>query len=231
MGASKNEIINNVSEICEIVDKLDVNINKIDRKISDITRLFYKLSYNSSLQSGDTNSYLKFQIDQLKNEKKYFSNIKKDIKEKFVSDIYIIAESILMLLSSIETIKIDQEEEKNNILKKINSLKNYKSKMETSSILELINSTIHNLELIKEFVIIFEKYIKETTEKNMRENYHFNNFKTNLENKKDHIMLEYNKYYHKLNELIDYFVKYTCELDEQLKHQKILDFFVNKNYD
>ena len=224
---SKNESISNVSQICDSIDQLDNNVDKIEKKIEDITKIYYKLS-NSSLEMGDTNSYLKFQIELLNVEKNYYSNIKKQIKTKFLKDLYTISESILMLLGSIDNIKIENIEEKNNILKKINNLKRNKSKFETSEILELMNSTIHNLELVNEFASIFDKYIKETIEKNNKENYHCNNFKVNLENKKDHIILEYNKFNHKLDELISYFLSLCNELSSQLKHQKILDFLVNK---
>ena len=80
-----------------------------------------------------------------------------------------------------------------------------------------------NLALIKEFVNVFEKFIADTTENNKKENIHCNNFKVNLESKM-HILLEYNKFYNKLEELISYFVKCTDELKNQLKNQKLLSF-------
>ena len=58
----KNEISNSVSEICENFSMLTDNIDKIDRKIEFITKIFYKLSYNATLDTSDTNSYLKFFI-------------------------------------------------------------------------------------------------------------------------------------------------------------------------
>jgi hypothetical protein len=134
-----------------------------------------------------------------------------------------------MLLSSIENIKIDQEAEKKSILKKIFALKKFKKRMETSELLELINSTLHNLELINEFVKLFDVYIKDTITKHKRENLHLNNFKANLEHKKNHIVLEYEKFSNKIEELVEYFLAYATELSKQLEHQKILDFFVNKN--
>ena len=101
--------------------------------------------------------------------------------------------------------------------------------METSELLELINSTLHNLELINEFVKLFDVYIKDTITKHKRENFHLNNFKANLEHKKNHIVLEYEKFSNKIEELVEYFLAYATELSKQLEHQKILDFFVNKN--
>ena len=226
--SKKNEFSNNVNQICTSIDILESNIDKIQKKIDDITKLFYKLSYNASIEMEDTNSYLKFQIELLNIENNYYSNIKKSIKSKFVSEMYNLSESILMLLSSIENINIDQNEEKTNILKKINPLKTLKNELETSSIIEIVNSTLSNLELIQEFVDVFENYITEVITRNKKENIHCNNFKVNLENKKELIKLEYRKFYSKLEELILYFLKCTNELREEMKHQQLLHFLIDK---
>ena len=127
----KADINNNINSICSCFDKLDRNIEKINRKIDDITKAYFRYSYNMSLQENESNSYLKFQIELLKNEKNYYKKVKKSLKEKLVSDIYVIAESIIMLLGSIENIHVDKIEEKNAIIKKVNTLKNYDSKIET----------------------------------------------------------------------------------------------------
>lgn len=228
-GGSKNEINSNINSICSCFDKLGDNIEKINRKIDEISTAFFKYSYNMSLQENQTNSYLKFQIELLKNERSYYKKVKNNLKEKLVKDIYTIAESIIMLLGSIENIHIDRVEEKTAILKRVNSLKNYNSKIETSEILELVNSTLHNLELIDVFVKVFDTFIKETIKQNKRDNLHCNNFKVTLENKQQHIILEYQKFNNKLEELVEYFLNCTTQVSEQLEHQKLLDFLVIKN--
>ena len=58
---------------------------------------------------------------------------------------------------------------------------NYDSKIETSEVLELVNSTLYNLDLIESFISIFEEFIKDTIKQNLRENLHCNNFKVTLE--------------------------------------------------
>ena len=225
----KADINNNINSICSCFDKLDRNIEKINRKIDDITKAYFRYSYNMSLQENESNSYLKFQIELLKNEKNYYKKVKKSLKEKLVSDIYVIAESIIMLLGSIENIHVDKIEEKNAIIKKVNTLKNYDSKIETSEVLELVNSTLYNLDLIESFISIFEEFIKDTIKQNLRENLHCNNFKVTLENKQQHIVLELQKFNNKLEELVEYFLNCTNELNKQLEHQKLLDFLVIKN--
>lgn len=229
--SNKNKILNTVTQICHVLDLLQNNINKINKKISDISALYYKMSLDTSLQICETFEYLKFQIDLLKSERSYYQAINDKIKQKFIKDVYKISESILMLLCSVENINIENNKEKDSILKKINTLKKYKNSFETSEILEIVNSILSNLDITKEFIDVFNKYIGETIAKNKRENLHCNNFKINMENKKQHILLEYQQFYSKIDELVNYFLRLTEELDKQLKHQKLLDCLVNKNED
>ena len=75
----QNNLSNNVTQICESFNMLASNIDKIDRKIEDITKIFYKLSYNATIESSDTNSFLKFQIELLNVEKNYYSLLRHNI--------------------------------------------------------------------------------------------------------------------------------------------------------
>ena len=226
--SDKNKINNNINKICMCLDLLNNNIYKIDKKISDISELYYNLNMNTSLPVKETYTYLNFQINLLKVERFYYNSLVENIKNKFVKDIYMISESILMLLCSIENINFQDNSEKEEVLKHISSLKPYKSNLETSEILEIVTSSLHNLDIINKFIIIFNEYIKETMLKNKRDNFHCNNLKLILESKKEHITLEYNKFYNKINELVNYFSKMTKELEEQLKNQKLLNFLANK---
>ena len=223
----QNNLSNNVTQICESFNMLASNIDKIDRKIEDITKIFYKLSYNATLESSDTNSFLKFQIELLNVEKNYYSLLRHNIKSKFVTEMYEIAEHILMVLGSVDNIKMDLNREKNEILKRVCPLKKA-TDFETTTIIENVNGTINNLALIKEFVNVFDKFITDTIQNNKKDNIHCNNFKVNLEAKKAHIMLEYDKFYNKLEELITYFLECTNELKIQLKNQKLLSFLTDR---
>ena len=73
------------------------------------------------------------------------------------------------------------------------------------------------------------EFIKDTIKQNIRENLHCNNFKVTLENKQQHIILEYQKFNNKLEELVEYFLNCTTQVSEQLENQKLLDFLVIKN--
>lgn len=226
----KNSINNNVNKICYCFNLLDKNIQKIDDKVKNVSKVYYHLNFNNSVQTKETYGYMKYQIDLLNNEKMYFSQLLKKIKGKFIEDIYEISESILMLLCSIQNIKIEDEPKKKKLLSEIHTIRNKKkTEIDTPELLDIFNSTVSNLEIVRSFVDIFQVFINNTIEKNKRENLHCNNFKINLQNKKEQILLEYNKYEYKINELLSYFLSLTKELEEQLKNQKLLDFLVEKN--
>lgn len=62
------------------------------------------------------NLYLSFQISLLTNEKEYYANLVRLIEEKLYTDLVRIYEKILMLITSLETLDIEHDEEKNNII-------------------------------------------------------------------------------------------------------------------
>ena len=227
-GTLKSEIYDNVNTICACFDKLDANIQRINSKVNEITEIYFKYSYSMSNDINETNSYLKFQIELLKNERAYCENVKQNLKEKFVKDIHGIAEMLVMLMGSLESIYIDNKADKDNILKRVTSIKKMNTNQETSEIIELFNATLHNLDLLHEFIQVFDKYIVETIEKYKRDNIHCNNFKVTLKSKKHSIALEHQKFINKIQELVEYFLKCTKELNLQLENQKLLDFLVSK---
>ena len=151
-----------------------------------------------------------------------------NIRGKFVSDVLSISETVLMLLGSLDNITIEPLEDKKNLMQRVNKIKKYKN-IDNSKILELVNSTVVNLGLVNEFVLLFESYIKETMAKNKRENLHCNNFRITLENKRDQIKLEFNKFNYKLSELIEYFLILTNHLHVEFDNKKFLDFLVKRD--
>ena len=75
---------------------------------------------------------------------------------------------------------------------------------------------------------MFEKYIKETTDRNNIENIHCNSFSSTLVNKKNHISLEFQKYCDQLNELINYFLECNESIDKQINNKELINFLVEK---
>ena len=52
-------------------------MEKINKKIIDINEIYLSFELNESLPLKKTSTYLKFQIDLLNTEKRYYKNIKK----------------------------------------------------------------------------------------------------------------------------------------------------------
>ena len=81
-----DDINKKVTSIFKLIETLDKNIEKIHKKISDIRKIFMRFEFNKNIPFKKTNSYLKFQIDLLLNEKKYYKSIKNDILNKLSKD-------------------------------------------------------------------------------------------------------------------------------------------------
>ena len=128
-----------------------------------------------------------------------------------------------MVLTSIENLEIEHQEDKHNINKKI-IIYTKEDNIDCGHMLMLINITINNIGLIKCFVDLFEDYIQKTFKQASEDNIHCNNFSSTLENKKNHIYLEYQKYNTQLEELIKYFVDCT----EYIEKQEIINFLIEK---
>jgi hypothetical protein len=131
-----------ISEIFKTLSALDKNIEKINKKISVVNKLYFKLSSNKTLVLKNTNSFLRFQIDLLKNQKSYFTNLKNIVFNKFCNQLYDISEYIIISVSSLENLEIENVSDKNSIIKKLIYFK--KGKNDTSKIVELTNITLNN---------------------------------------------------------------------------------------
>ena len=132
-----------------------------------------------------------------------------------------------MILISLDKIEIDHINEKSNILNKMIHVKKEVKQINYGKRTEIINSTIVNLKLINEFNQLFNQYIKKTKDKNKTLNLHCNTFEININNKKNTILLEYNKYIEKFNKLIEYFKECLIAVIDQIDTSKLLNFFLN----
>lgn len=221
------KINNQIKDINTTIKNINETLISIDNKIEKINNIYMSYGYNKNLNLNKTNTYLKFQIDLLNNEKTYYSNVKKLLVKKFISDLGDISENIIIILVSMSDLDIGYEEEKKVVFKKILKFKKQKE-LNDIKLIEQINITINNLKLIEEFIKIFEKYILDNEDQNRKNNIHSKNFKINLMIKKKHYDLEYSKYVEQLVELINYF-KDLCEsIEQQKNNQEILNFLVNE---
>lgn len=216
-----------ITDIFNSISILENSSEKIKKKIVEIKKVFLRFQDNRTLTLKQTNSYLKFQIELLENEKKYYDNMRLIILEKMSKEMLEIHNYTLMILTSLENLEIEHDEEKHNLITKIISHKNH-DKINCTNIIQLIDATVNNLNLIFDFLELFDKYIEITTKENIDNNIHCNSFTTTLGNKKNHITLEYKKYCDQLEELIEYFLKLTTSVGNQLQQEEIIKFLVEK---
>lgn len=226
MNLDADMISNKTNFIMKVLKKIDSKVEEIDRKITEINHIYIQYEFNKNLKLEQANSYLKFQVDFLFNEKKYFTNIKKYFLKKFVEELYGISDYIILILISIEDLDIGYIEEKDNIMNKIIKVSQQKN-INSGKITELVNIILNNLKLSNDSIKLFEKFIITSHNQNRKKNIHSKNFKINLMNKKNHLELENKKYTQQLDILINYFFDFAKSIDLQLDKQKLLHFFVN----
>ena len=219
-------ISSKIEQIFSMIEKLRANIEKIQKKIIDINKVIVKFKLNKLLD--ENNSYLTFQIKLLTNEKTYYETMKNIILEKMFGDMLNIYGRILMLLTSLENLDIEHEEEKNNIIDKIQTYKR-EDKIDCSNTMSLASATVGNLQLINRFIEIFNDYITKLDKESNLDNIHCNNLTTNLVNRKSHIHLEYTRFSNQLDELVGYFLKCSNYVTSQLDKQELINFLVEKN--
>lgn len=213
-----------IKTIFSTVNNLEGTVERINKKIINVKQVIQKFENNKNLSLDQTNSYLTFQINLLSNEKNYYSSLKNIILDKLYNEILEIYNYVTMILTSIENLEIEHQEDKHNIIKKI-IIYTKEDTIDCGHMLMLINITINNIGLIKSFVDLFEDYIQKTFKQAEEDNIHCNNFSSILENKKNHIFLEYQKYNTQLEELIKYFVDCTNYIEKQ----EIINFLIGKN--
>lgn len=215
--------INNINNTTNILNEI---INNIEKNIQLINSIYMDYEYNKNLNLNNTNSYLKFQVDLLNNEKKYYTNIKSFLIKKFIDELYNLSENVIIILTTMNTLDINLSDEKKKIFDKILKFKEQKN-INSIKIIETVKIITNNLKLIKNFINLFDTYIVNNESMSTKNNIHINNFKINLISKKQHYELEYVKCLQQFNELVNYFNRLSQSIDKQ--NQDILKFFINNS--
>ena len=174
MNLDADMISNKTNFIMKVLKKIDSKVEEIERKITEINHIYIQYEFNKNLKLEQANSYLKFQVDFLFNEKKYFTNIKKYFLKKFVDELYGISDYIILILISIEDLDIGYLEEKDNIMNKIIKVSQQKN-INSGKITELVNIIMNNLKLSNDSIKLFEKFIITSHNQN-RKKYTFQKF-------------------------------------------------------
>jgi hypothetical protein len=229
-------INNNVIEYTEISKKNDViienlnlldnNINKIKKKITNISKIYKNLESNTILTINN-NNFILFQTKILKNEFFYYNNLYKMILDKYTNEIYELSHYVIQILHSLNNLEIPDKNGKSNIYNKIIRV-NKTNNVNYGKLNEIINGTINNLKIIDEFINLFNNYINKVSKKNDKDNIHNGNYEISIKNKKNNILMEYNKYYSKFKITIDYFQKCSETVIHQIDNSNLLKFFLTE---
>ena len=213
-----------VENIFRVVEQLKSSAERVQNKIVEINKKIHKFNQNALLDAD--NLYLSFQISLLVNEKTYYSEVGRLIEEKLYNDLVRIHEKILMLITSLETLDIDHDEEKNNIMQGVRKTQTAGA-VTCAEVINLVSCSLSNLELVKRFTELFNVYIERLETERRQENIHCANLTLTLNMKKKHIEIEHEKYQEQLNDLIAYFVACTDSIARQLEHRIFLLFLTS----
>jgi hypothetical protein len=215
-----------VESIFRVIDKLKATVEKVQSKIVEINKKIYKFKQNALL---DTNSVdLSFQISLLNNEKSYYSELMRTIETKLFADLSLLYEKVLMLITSLETLDIEHDEEKNNIILNVRKFARPDT-ISCTEVISLASCTFANLDLINKFVGLFSNYIQTLQDEHKQQNIHCAHLTVTLTNRKNHIEIEHRRYSQELDDLIGYFVDCTKSVARQLEHQDLLLFLTLGN--
>ena len=215
-----------VESIFRVIDKLKATVEKVQSKIVEINKKVYQFKQNSLLDTNNVD--LSFQIALLNNEKMYYGEVMRVIETKLFSELSSIYEKILMLITSRETLDIEHDEEKNNIIQNVRKFVRPDA-ISCAEVISLASCSVTNLDLINKFVALFDEYIKRLQTEHKQQNIHCANLTVSLTNRKSHIEVEHRKYSQQLDDLINYFVECSKSIAKQLEHQELLHFLTHRN--
>ena len=88
--------------IIDVINKVGIEIEKIDKKILDINKIYIQYEFNKNLKLNQPNSYLKFQVEFFIFFITYFYNIKKIFIKKIVKELFSISEYIILIIISLD---------------------------------------------------------------------------------------------------------------------------------
>lgn len=212
--------------IFKAVDRMKATVEKVQTKIVDINKKIHKFNQNALLDTDRL--YLSFQIALLTNEKSYYTEMIALVEGKLFADMKLIYEKILMLITSLETLDIEHDEEKNNIILGVRKVQRSDT-MACAELINLLACSLSNLDLVRRFTDLFGDYIKKLETEHKQENIHCANLTVTLTNRKGHIEIEHRKYTQQVEDLMAYFVACTQNISNQLDHQELLHFLTQRH--
>ena len=218
------ECTNLFSNINKHFNNLNSQLVKLNNKVDNIKTLCALLNDKKSLYTLEHINNLVFQANLLSGDINYLSGLRRTFLHKMHNDIFNLANNIILFISSITNIEInDNDKEKNYIIKKVTTIKKIND-INIKLVETYLGSILNNLELVNQVGNNFNKYIKKMNNKITNENFHCNNLNITLNNKKDNILLEYEKQKQSIFKLLQYYSNLCNHIGLQLDNLKISEF-------
>ena len=222
-----NECNNLFGNINKHFNNLNSQIVKLNNKVDNIKTLCASLNDKKSLYTMEHINNLVFQANLLSGDINYLSGLRKTFLHKMHNDIFNLANNIILFISSITNIEIDDnDKEKNHIIKKVTTIKKIND-INIKLVETYLGSILNNLELVNQVGNNFNQYIKKMNDKITNENFHCNNLNITLNNRKDNILLEYEKNKQSILKLLQYYSNLCNNIGLQLDNLKISQFCLN----
>ena len=223
-------------KVMSAINKLDTNVKKVDeimqriiKKSREISNLYINFEQKKYLNLGDTIDNLKFQLQIIMNEKQYLHNVKRIFLGKVYRDMYGLAENIIMVVSSLDDVNLEYQKNvnKDNIMKQIIPIKKIDiKKFDLKDMVQLVTSVVHNLDLIKTILDMFQNFIDITVKRMKAENFHCLNLGDSLQNQRNHLIIEYNNNCQSLQQLLGYYQDLSKHMLTQVENHRLTDFCV-----
>jgi hypothetical protein len=225
---TEEQIEEYTSNIIKNIRSVDKCINKINKKKKNLKIICNNFQNNKSMFNIDNLKQIKFQYSLLDNDKNYIENVKQLFIEHINTEFFELYNNIVILLSSIANIRIN-ETDNLSIIKKIKKVNFDKTNDKIDNFNIIIDAIKYNLNLITNILNEFTIYIDATVKKIKFETIHCNNIYTSLTHKRQKIDIEYKKYSTLFNTLLSYYFNFSKYINKQSNNMNVLEFCTNNS--
>jgi hypothetical protein len=218
----KDQTTQTMETIEKHLSTLDTKLKETDSKIDELNKLVANLMRNKSINLDDTCKILMFQIEILNNERQYIQHLKSIFLTRFQKDVYEIAEKIMVIATSINSIQFEEEElNRNKTQKKVSPVKKQTTpSLETKSIYTNVDSIFNNLAIIKDTVAYLDTcldYVNQNITDQISSESIANTHSSNLKLKRDYIHVEFKQHYDAFKSRVNYFAELIESLIKKMK--------------
>lgn len=223
-----------IKSIQKYVKEIDTHSCIMDKYIKDITTKLNEINNFTSMFSKKNNLYndgnsiqLKLQSQLLNNEKDHITHMKKIFITNMFNELYDLSNNIILLISSFLNLEFKDKTNNVDILKQLTRIKPL-TIIKMSDITDSVNGICKNLIIVYNNLCEFNDYVENLGFSIKKNNYHCVNIYASLKHKFNFILLEYEKYYTTLENILPYFKDLSENINKQLVTKYVLFFCLNE---